>query len=101
MKPSSAEYCPGQDRRTIIYAFTGLFQPESLVAFMHHRAQRLGIVATVIGSSTTRISVEVTGQIDLLGAFEMACSLGPADGLVRDVSIGAGILDTEEQEVER
>jgi acylphosphatase len=72
--------------RTATIVFTGVFDPARFVEFVQHRARRLDLVATLIAISQACISVVVTGQPDLIEAFEMACSLGPRSCLVLDVS---------------
>jgi acylphosphatase len=71
--------------------FRGRFQPESFREFVWHRAKRLALRADVRLASTTRMEVSVAGAEELIDAFELACSLGPIDCLVRDHHrIGAG-----------
>ena len=79
-----------------VYDFTGAFHPESFIAFVSHRARRLDIAVTLLGCSPTRITVGVRGQPDLLDAFEMACSLGPADALVHDVIVQSSTDDQKD-----
>jgi acylphosphatase len=64
--------------------FDGRFQPESFCEFVWHRAKRLALRADVRLVSTTRMEVSVAGAEELIDAFELACSLGPIDCLVRD-----------------
>lgn len=64
--------------------FLGAFEPESFAEFMHHRAARLSIRAEPRRLDPTRVEVEVEGEEALVDMFEMACSLGPLDCLVRD-----------------
>jgi hypothetical protein len=71
-----------QDATTFVY--TGRFQPESFVEFVHHRAWRLALRAVVGAIGRDRIEVSVSGEADLVDAFELACSLGPIDCLVLD-----------------
>jgi acylphosphatase len=68
-----------------IIVFTGRFNPDSFIAFAHHRAHRLALDAVVEEATTDRVEITVCGQRDLVDAFEMACSLGPIDCLVREV----------------
>ncbi|WP_027578624.1 hypothetical protein [Bradyrhizobium sp. Ai1a-2] len=68
-----------------VIVFSGKFRVESFVAFVNHRAQRLQLDAMVELATPERIEVAVSGQPALVDAFEMACSLGPIDCLVRDV----------------
>jgi hypothetical protein len=72
-------------RDATTFVFGGRFDPASFVEFMHHRARRLALRAGVDGISYDRIEVSVSGEADLLDAFELACSLGPLDCLVLDV----------------
>ena len=72
-----------------MFTFTGSFRPESFLPFMRDRVRRLALESTVRHSSRSEIVVVVAGEPELLGAFEMACSLGPADALVHDVSMQA------------
>ena len=67
--------------------FTGSFHGESFVGFVQDRARLLALAATVDRSRRNEIVVTVAGEPDLIGAFEMACSLGPPDALVYDVAM--------------
>lgn len=68
-----------------IIAFRGRFHVESFSEFVHHRALRLQLDVVVETATPDRIEVAVSGQPALVDMFEMACSLGPIDCLVRDV----------------
>jgi hypothetical protein len=68
------------------FVFVGRFEPESFVEFVHHRARRLALRAGIGSTSQDRIEVSVSGEVDLIDAFELACSLGPIDCLVLDTS---------------
>lgn len=72
-------------RQTATMVFTGSFQTARFVAFAEHRARRLdlGLRLGVLGAGAITMTVE--GEPDLVDAFEMACSLGPIDCLVREV----------------
>ena len=67
------------------FVFKGTFQPASFVEFAQHRAARLGLDLQFGQASTDAVAVNVSGAVDLVDAFEMACSLGPFDCLVFDV----------------
>ena len=69
----------------VMLTFTGSFRPRSFVRFVQDRARRLELVASIRRSSRSEIVVAVAGEPELIGAFEMACSLGPHDALVDDV----------------
>ncbi|MBP2551138.1 hypothetical protein J2858_004078 [Neorhizobium galegae] len=72
------------------FLFEGAFDCDSFVGFARHRAGRLDVDLDVTACSRTRISLSVAGQDALIDMFEMACSLGPADCIVRDVTRSDG-----------
>ena len=65
--------------------FTGALQPASFLDFAEHRARRLGLAMSVNRTGLASVTIAVAGQDDLIDAFEMACSLGPIDCIVRNV----------------
>jgi hypothetical protein len=69
----------------VTFTFTGRFVPSSFAEFIRHRVARLAIEADAPDAGPERVRVTVSGQPDLVDAFEMACSLGPIDCLVDDV----------------
>lgn len=75
---------------TVTFIFTGRFEPASFADFARHRAARLSLDAGQPDLRSDRVRITVSGQHDLVDAFEMACSLGPIDCLVEDVSRHAG-----------
>lgn len=64
--------------------FVGQLVPSSFGAFAERRAARLSLGLLVDHAGDDRFVVRVSGQPDLIDAFEMACSLGPIDCLVLD-----------------
>jgi acylphosphatase len=70
----------------VTFIFTGRFEPASFADFARHRAARLSLDAGQPDLGSDRVRITVSGQPDLVDAFEMACSLGPIDCLVEDVS---------------
>ncbi|WP_187969087.1 hypothetical protein [Aquibium microcysteis] len=70
--------------RTVRLRFEGRFVVSSFVDFAARRAARLDLDARVLRADDRVIALDVTGQRDLIDAFEMACSLGPLDCLVLD-----------------
>jgi hypothetical protein len=64
--------------------FIGEFRPTSFLDFMRHRATRLTLCVSPEFVGDDLIEVSVSGEPDLVDAFEVACSLGPIDCLVRD-----------------
>jgi hypothetical protein len=67
------------------FVFKGAFQTESFVEFARHRAERLGLDVQFGQASVEAVAVKVSGALELVDAFEMACSLGPLDCFVLDV----------------
>lgn len=65
-------------------SFIGRLVPPSFAEFCNKRAERLDLRLSVRSATPDRVTVEVSGQPDLVDAFEMACSLGPLDCLVLD-----------------
>lgn len=69
---------------TVTFIFSGRFEP-SFADFVRHRVARLALDASAAELRSDRVRVTVSGQDDLVDAFEVACSLGPIDCLVNDV----------------
>ena len=69
---------------TVRMSFKGRFAPPSFLEFVDRRAARLDLDVSVTSADTGSVAVEVSGQPDLIDAFEMACSLGPLDCIVLD-----------------
>ena len=74
---------------TVTFVFNGRFGP-SFVDFARHRVARLALDAGAPELRADRVRITVSGQDDLVDAFEMACSLGPIDCLVDDIVRYAG-----------
>lgn len=72
-------------RESVIFTFKGSFVVESFLAFAVHRASKLDLPLAVLASDDSMVALAVDGQVDLVDAFDMACSLGPHDCLVLDV----------------
>jgi acylphosphatase len=70
--------------RAATLIFIGRFRSKSFLDFVHHRAERLALGTRLGTVRRDRIEVFVTGEEDLIDAFEKACSLGPHDCLVLD-----------------
>ena len=75
---------------TVTFLFTGRFETASFEEFARHRAARLALAAQPAYLSPEKVRITVSGEEDLVDAFEMACSLGPIDCLVADVTRRAG-----------
>ncbi|MBN9431405.1 MAG: hypothetical protein J0I45_03110 [Bosea sp.] len=73
-------------RERIELVFLGVFEPASFAEFMRHRAGRLSVAAETRRLDAGRVEVTVEGESALVDMFEVACSLGPLDCLVTDVS---------------
>jgi len=74
-----------QRQDAVTFLFTGRFDQRSFAEFARHRAARLSLDTIAVDLSPDRISIAVSGQPELVDAFEMACSLGPIDCLVEGV----------------
>lgn len=72
-------------RGAVSIVFIGHFHAESFCEFVCHRARRLQLDVVTEKAGDERIEVRVAGPPDLIDAFEMACSLGPIDCVVREV----------------
>jgi acylphosphatase len=77
-----------RDATTLV--FIGRLRPDSFAEFIRHRAQRLALDHGVAALGPERVEVTVSGEPDLIDAFEMACSLGPIDCLVLDAFRASG-----------
>ena len=71
--------------QTTRFTFRGQMVPASFREFALHRAGRLDLVIEVEACEAVSARVSVTGQEDLVDAFEMACSLGPYDCIILDI----------------
>jgi hypothetical protein len=69
---------------TVRMSFTGRFVQPSFLEFVDRRAARLDLDISITSADARRVAVEISGQPDLIDAFEMACSLGPLDCMVLD-----------------
>jgi hypothetical protein len=69
-----------EDRVTLV--FLGQLAPSSFAEFVDHRAGRLALGHAFGRVEPGCVEVTVSGDPDLIDAFEMACSLGPIDCLV-------------------
>lgn len=69
----------------VTFVFEGVIRRDSFVGFARHRAARLDLELTLGDCRDDRIDLAIRGQSALIDAFEMACSLGPRDCIVRDV----------------
>ncbi|MQB44711.1 hypothetical protein DXT94_22545 [Rhizobium sp. ICMP 5592] len=58
---------------------------DSFIEFAQHRAQRLDLDIEMESCDAMSATLAVKGQEDLVDAFEMACSLGPYDCIIRDI----------------
>ncbi|WP_210275582.1 hypothetical protein [Rhizobium sp. G21] len=70
----------------IQFAFIGEIVCESFIEFARHRAARLDLALVVGACNDGCATMRVTGQEALVDMFEMACSLGPSDCVIREVT---------------
>jgi len=68
------------------FAFSGQIDPNSFSEFAQHRAAKLELWLEICVEEKNFVKLDVEGQPDLVDSFEMACSLGPQDCLVREVT---------------
>jgi hypothetical protein len=74
------------------FVFRGTFRTKSFIEFARHRAERLGLELQFGPSNAEAVAVNVSGSVELVDAFEIACSLGPFDCFVLDVVRHGGDL---------
>jgi acylphosphatase len=68
------------------FTFRGEIACASFLDFARHRANRLDLDLSIGDCSESAVRVLVRGQEALVDMFEMACSLGPYDCIILDVS---------------
>ncbi len=73
-------------KEAVQFVFSGAIVVGSFEEFAQHRAARLDIWLDICSSASERVKLNVEGEPDLVDAFEMACSLGPQDCIILDVS---------------
>lgn len=73
-------------KEAVQFEFTGAIVPDSFEEFARHRAKRLDIWLKICSNMPEAVTLDVQGDADLVDAFEMACSLGPQDCIILDVS---------------
>jgi hypothetical protein len=73
------------------FVFSGRLRTDVFVEFARHRAARLDLAIDIGSVSDEAITLTVRGASDLVDAFEMACSLGPYQCLVLDVTRRTGL----------
>ena len=82
----SVEHESKQVIEIVQFAFSGQIEPASFTEFAQHRAERLDLWLEICVKETDFVLLDVEGDADLVDAFEMACSLGPQNCLVLDVT---------------
>jgi acylphosphatase len=73
------------------FVFSGRLQTDVFLEFARHRAARLDLAIDIGAVSDEAIALTVHGPSELVDAFEMACSLGPYQCLVLDVTRHSGL----------
>ena len=73
------------------FVFSGRLRTDVFVEFARHRAARLDLAIDIGAVSEEAIALTVCGPSELVDAFEMACSLGPYQCLVLDVTRHSGL----------
>lgn len=67
------------------FVFSGEINCDSFAEFALHRARRLDLRLEFDACDARSAALTVAGQYALVDMFEMACSLGPYDCVIRDV----------------
>ena len=70
----------------VSFVFSGDIRQESFRQFAQHRAERLALGIDFGAASERAFGVTVAGDEVLIDMFEMACSLGPYDCIIHDVT---------------
>ena len=69
----------------VAWAISGRMDVPSYLDFVVDRARWLGLDGWVAANDDDTVSVAVAGPEALVGALEMACTLGPLDALIDEV----------------
>lgn len=67
------------------WSISGRMNVPSYLDFVVERAQWLGLDGWVAANDDQTVSLAVAGPEALVGALEMACTLGPLDALIDEV----------------
>lgn len=67
------------------YAISGRMNVASYLDFVADRANWLGLSGWVAATGDNSVTLIAAGPEALVGALEMACTLGPLDALIDDV----------------
>lgn len=67
------------------YAISGRLDVQNYLDFVAERANWLGISGWVAANDDRSVTLLAAGPEALVGALEMACTLGPHDALVEDI----------------
>lgn len=65
----------------------GVFNPDTFVAWICHRARLLDLTGSVQVQGIADVHILVQGPQPLIDAMEMACSLGPLDASVDRIEV--------------
>ena len=69
------------------YRIAGRLHPATYLAFVADRARWLDLRGWVRALDDTRIELVAAGPEALVGALEMACTLGPLEALVETIEV--------------
>jgi hypothetical protein len=87
--PSKPAQAPMSENASFV--FSGRLRTDAFLEFARHRAARLDLAIDIGAVSDEAIALTVHGPSELVDAFEMACSLGPYQCLVLDVTRRSGL----------
>ncbi len=68
------------------FAIAGRLEPASYLEFVADRAAWLGLSGWALAHDQESVTVLAAGPEALVGALEMACTLGPSDALVDTIT---------------
>ncbi|TPW32576.1 hypothetical protein FJU08_06190 [Martelella alba] len=68
------------------FRFSGRLSPQSFRALAENRAARLALQIDILTLDERAAEIRVHGPEALIGAFEMALSLGPYDCMILDIA---------------
>lgn len=90
--PERAEYSTeveGGAPVCVRFAIAGRLEPAGYLEFVAERAAWLGLSGWALAQGEGTVTVLASGPEALVGALEMACTLGPFDALIESITATA------------
>ncbi len=69
------------------FAISGRMNPVTYLAFVAERADWLALKGWAAANDTGSVTLVAAGPEALVGALEMACTLGPLDAMIESVQV--------------